>query len=114
MIYVSYISVHITFALFSTIWNFSSTQHIYRLITLQISFYRLLLLNNIVDTDILYTSTPISTSYLFAIQRYTVQTSRGVAIFSVHAQALRLPPSQLHTPLPTILDTDINPLSNNI
>jgi hypothetical protein len=99
---------------FSTLWKFSSTQHSYRLITLQIVFYRLLLLNNIVDPVILYTSTPISTSYLFAIQSYTAQTSRGVAIFSVHAQALPLPPHGCTPPLPTILDTDINPLSNKI
>jgi hypothetical protein len=77
---------------FSTLWNFSSTQHTYRLITLQILFYRSLLLNNIVDPLILYTYTPISTSYLFAIQSYTAQTPRGVAIYSVHAQALPLPP----------------------
>jgi hypothetical protein len=98
MIYVSYISVHISFAIFSTLWKFSSTQHTYRLITLQILFYLLLLLNNIVDPVIIYTSTPISTSYLFAIQSYTAQTSRGVAIYSVQAQALPLPPSPLHTP----------------
>jgi hypothetical protein len=66
--------------------------------TLQILFLRLLLLNNIVDPVILYTSTPISTSYLSAIQSYTAQTPRGVAIYSVHAQALTLPPSPLHTP----------------
>jgi hypothetical protein len=83
---------------FSTLWKFSSTQHTYRLITLQILFYRLLLLNNIVDPVIIYTSTPTSTSYLFAIQSYTAQTPRGVAIYSVHAQALPLPPSPLHTP----------------
>jgi hypothetical protein len=98
----------------STLWKFSLTQHFYRLITLQILFYRLLLLNTIVDPVSLYTSTPISTSYLFAIQRYTAQTPRGVDIFSVHAQALPLPPHSCTPPLPTILDTDINPLSNKI
>jgi hypothetical protein len=82
----------------STLWKFSSTQHTYRLITLQILFYRLLLLNNIVYPVILYTSTPISTSCLFAIQSYTAQTPRGVAIFSIQAQAQPLPPSPLHTP----------------
>jgi hypothetical protein len=70
------------------------------------------LLNNIVDPVILYTSTPISRSYLFTIQSYTAQTPRGVAIFSVHAQALPL--TAAHPPLPTILDTYINPLSNKI
>jgi hypothetical protein len=82
----------------STLWKFSSTQHTYRLVTLQNLFYRLLLLNNIVDPVIIYTSTPISTSFLFAIQSYTAQTPLGVAIYSVHAQALPLPPSPLHTP----------------
>jgi hypothetical protein len=87
---------------FSTLWKFSSTQHTYRLITLQILFYRLLLLNKIVDPDILYTSTPISTSYLFAIQSYTSQTPRGVAIYSVNAQALSLPPlTAAHPHYPT-------------
>jgi hypothetical protein len=57
-----------------------------------------IILINIVDPVILSTSTPISTSYLFAIQSYTAQTPRGVAIYSVHAQALPLPPSPLHTP----------------
>jgi hypothetical protein len=69
---------------------------------------------NIIDPVILYTSTIISTSYLFAIQSYTAQTPRVVAIYSVHAQALPLPPHRCTPPLPTILDTDINPLSNKI
>jgi hypothetical protein len=85
---------------FSTLWKFYSTQHTYRRITLQILFYRLLLLNNIVYPVILYTSTPISTSYIFAIQSYTAQTPRGVAIYSVHAQALPLPPHRCTPPYP--------------
>jgi hypothetical protein len=97
MIYVSYISVHISFAIFSTLSKFSSTQNTYRLITLQTLSYWLLLLNNIVDPVILYTSTPISTSFLFAIQSYTAQTQNGVEIFSVQAQALPFPHSPLHT-----------------
>jgi hypothetical protein len=52
----------------------------------------LLLLTNVVEPVILYTSTPISTSYLFAIQSYTAQKPRGVAIFNVQRQALHLPP----------------------
>jgi hypothetical protein len=99
---------------FSTLWKFSSTQHTYRLITLQMLFYRLLLLNNIVD--------PVISTHRHKFQRpissqskVTLPKRRAASPFTVFTRKrYPSPPHRCTPPLPTLVDTDINPLSNKI
>lgn len=114
MVYVLYISLYISFVILLTLWTFTSTQYTYQLITFKILFYRLLLLNNIVDTVILYKTAPMSSSYFFTVQSYNAQTPHGNGIFSVRIQVLLLVHHRITPPLPNTLGKDINPLSNKI